>query len=38
MQLDLGYNQIGEAGADRLSGVLGQCRELVHLNLYCNGI
>ncbi len=31
-------NRIGDGGAERLSGVLGQCRELVHLNLSGNCI
>jgi Ran GTPase-activating protein (RanGAP) involved in mRNA processing and transport len=32
--LDLNDNHnFGAAGAERLPGVLGQCRELVHLNL-----
>ena len=40
--LDLsGNSNFGEAGTERLAGVLGQCRELVHavhLNLSYNGI
>ncbi len=37
--LDLSCNfYFGAAGAERLAGVLGQCRELVHLNLAGTGI
>ena len=37
--LDLSGNfDVGAAGAERLAGVLGQCRELVHLNLDSNRI
>ncbi len=33
--LDLSGNfDLGSAGTERLAGVLGQCRELVHLNLF----
>jgi len=35
---DLIENDFGAAGAERLAGVLGQCRELVQLNLYYNCI
>jgi hypothetical protein len=31
--LDLSYNEIGDAGAESLAGVLTQCRELTHLDL-----
>jgi Ran GTPase-activating protein (RanGAP) involved in mRNA processing and transport len=39
--LDLSGNSdfgAGAGGAERLAGVLGQCRELVHLNLSDNKI
>jgi hypothetical protein len=36
--LDLSYNQLGAAGAERLAGVLGQCAALTHLNLKENAI
>ncbi len=37
--LDLSDQQnFGSAGAERLAGVQGQCRELVHLNLGDNAI
>ena len=37
--LDLSSNSnLGSAGAERLAGVLGQCRKLVHLNLRGNNI
>jgi Ran GTPase-activating protein (RanGAP) involved in mRNA processing and transport len=32
------FNQIGPAGTERLAGVLGQCRELEHLDLRGNQI
>jgi hypothetical protein len=36
---DLSGNfSFGAAGAENLAGVLGKFRELVHLNLSCNGI
>ena len=31
--LDLSCNSIHDAGTQKLAGILGQCRELVHLNL-----
>jgi Ran GTPase-activating protein (RanGAP) involved in mRNA processing and transport len=31
-------SNFGAAGTERLAGVLGQCRELVHLTLKCNDI
>ena len=37
--LDLsGNSYFGTSGSERLAGVLGQCRELVHLNLHGNKI
>ena len=36
--LNLGSNDIGTAGAERLAGVLGQCSSLQKLNLEFNGI
>jgi hypothetical protein len=33
VHLDLFDNQIGDAGAERLGGVLAQCLALAHLNL-----
>jgi Ran GTPase-activating protein (RanGAP) involved in mRNA processing and transport len=33
VHLDLSENQIGDAGAESLAGVLAQCRELTHLDL-----
>ena len=36
--LDLSYNDIGTAGAERLAGVLGQCAALAHLDLCENWI
>jgi Ran GTPase-activating protein (RanGAP) involved in mRNA processing and transport len=39
MHLDLsGNSDFGAGGAERLAGVLGQCLELVHLNLRDNKI
>jgi Ran GTPase-activating protein (RanGAP) involved in mRNA processing and transport len=31
--LDLGYNQIGDDGAESIAGVLAQCTALAHLDL-----
>ena len=39
VHLDLsGNSNFGEAGAERLAGVLAQCPALVHLNLSSNDI
>ena len=36
--LNLRLNSIGDEGAGRLAGVLGQCRSLAHLDLSLNSI
>ena len=36
--LDLGDNEIGAEGAERLAAVLGQCASLTHLDLSRNRI